>query len=221
MIEPQPESDPRHISDEEAVVLLRKWQKLFRDSPLSTIWNSCSLTKADDYYVRPAIVDYQLSTETGSYSHADRNESLCQVALADYCVIGLEWILSNTGNLPGFTGSMNRVMSRSGRSVEELGWALEEGINLDKRFDMDLGRYEEEHPWGNDTINLVRKWMTLHPFEWHTLYRAALGWGEEVIEENLRYYAAGIQHSKEVGEEIQRCLNAVMRAWAKSEEQNG
>ena len=219
MIELKPQSDPRHISDEEAVVLLRKWRKLFRDSPLSTIWNSCSLTKADDYYVRPAIVDYQLSTETGSYSHEDRNESLCQVALADYCVIGLEWILSNTGNQPGFTGSMNRVMSRGGRSAEELDLALEDGIKEDSGNH--LGRYEEEHPWGNDTNNLVRKWMTLHPFEWHTLYRAALSWGEEVIEENLRCYAAGVEHSKEVGEQIQRCLDAVMRAWAKSEEQNG
>jgi hypothetical protein len=212
----QDTADPRHMGKEEARCLLSRWKPVLSGINDGHVY---------DYEVEKAVKNYNSDGRFSSWA-SGADESM----VVDWCILGLDWILGDTGNQIGIPQTVEKAISDwKRRSVDVLSEELEAAIKeaSDEQRDewehdpedfrkwnrKDL--HECEHPWSDETITLTRLWLSLHPFEWFLLYSHAEEWGFDAVRENLRAYAFESEDSKDVGKTIRKHLCAAMEKWAK------
>jgi hypothetical protein len=215
-IKTQDTTDPRHIGKVEAKGFLARWQPLF---------SSYSDGHVYDSEVEKAVKDYNSGGGFSQWS-----SRVDESVVVDWCILGLDWILGDTGNQVGVPQTVEKAISDwKRRSVDVLSEELEDAIK--EASDEQRAEWEHdpedfrkwnrkdldecEHPWCDETITLTRLWLSLHPFEWFILHNHAEEWGFDVVRENLRAYAFESEDSKNVGEEIRKRLCETMEKWVK------
>jgi hypothetical protein len=212
--------DPRAITKDGAKEILTRWNQLFWSSYGSHVY---------DHQITEAVRGYESDGRLGQWSDA-ADESV----ITDWCVLGLDWILGDTGNQVGIPSTVEKTISDwSKRNTTTLTAAVEDAIK--EASDEQREEWEDdpegfrkwhhkdldkcEHPWSDETVALTHLWLSMHPFEWFTLYRTAEEWGFDVVRENLRAYAFESDDSKDVGETIRKRVCETMSKWAKRVEE--
>ena len=151
--------DPRAVTKELAKEILTRWNQLFWSSYNSHVY---------DHQITESIRGYESDGRLGHWSAAPD-----EGVITDWCILGLDWILGDTGNQVGVPQTVEKAISDwNRRSVDVLSEALEEAIkeaSVEQREEWEddpedfrkwhngKGIDECEHPWCDETNTLPKK----------------------------------------------------------------
>ena len=154
------------------------------------------------------------------------------------CLRGLEYLMENTGNTPGFDQGLRNIKTSRHANLESIRFAFE--AYYEER-QQELVEYWEddpedfikwnrkplsecEHPWGDDEVKVYRAWLELHPFERYLFTHYCEQAGREALMEMMddlvvnEYSSYGRSDASQIHERVREEAERLMDRFTKNVE---